>query len=327
MSYFRESFEYQPIKLFLNSNAADNVQSRGDVTFNLRKNICLPSGTIGYVSLNELTIPNTNYNINSSNNKLIITDIDGVTLEHSVDEGNYTVSQLRDNLYTAFQSSVAATFKSINLSYDDITNKFTFSSSTSGAFHITSGSTINSVLGFESDINIDFAPYNVQNTSIVTDEDVSGLVVIDNTNNVFEFMYDGGYTYSYTFPAGMYSIANIASALNVVLGRYGISVVYEPNTERVTFSSATLVKFTLKCVPYNILDELGFADDTIDHESNVGSTSCSLTSSRIVDLSGNNSFYVTTNLGLGNYSFLNSNNTGGANVLAKIQSNNRLNWY
>ena len=53
MSYFRESFEYQPIKLFLNSNAADNVQSRGDITFNLRRNICLPNGTIGYVSLNE----------------------------------------------------------------------------------------------------------------------------------------------------------------------------------------------------------------------------------------------------------------------------------
>ena len=60
MSYFHESFEYQPIKLFLNSNSADNVRSHGDVTFNLRKNICLPSGTIGYVSLNELTIPNTN---------------------------------------------------------------------------------------------------------------------------------------------------------------------------------------------------------------------------------------------------------------------------
>ena len=126
----------------------------------------------------------------------------------------------------------------------------------------------------------------MQNTSIVTDEDVSGLVVVDDTNNVFEFMYDSGHTYSYNFPAGMYNIANIASALNVVLGRYGVSVVYDNNTERVTFSSATLVKFTLKFIPNNILDELGFTDDTVDHESNVGSTSCSLISSRIVDLSG-----------------------------------------
>ena len=71
MSYFRESFEYQPIKLFLNSNSADIVRSRGDITFNLQRNINLPNGTIGYVSLNELTIPNTNYNINSSNNTLV----------------------------------------------------------------------------------------------------------------------------------------------------------------------------------------------------------------------------------------------------------------
>ena len=86
----------------MNSNAADNVWSHGDITFNLRKNICLPNGTIGYVSLNELTIPNTNYNIHSSNNKLIITDIDGVSLKHTVDEGNYTVSQLKDNINAAF---------------------------------------------------------------------------------------------------------------------------------------------------------------------------------------------------------------------------------
>ena len=62
MSYFRESFEYQPIKMFLNSNAADIISSRGDIMFNLRRDITLPSGTIGYVSLSELTIPNTNYN-------------------------------------------------------------------------------------------------------------------------------------------------------------------------------------------------------------------------------------------------------------------------
>ena len=42
-------------------------------------------------------------------------------------------------------------------------------------------------------------------------------------------------------------------------------------------------------------------------------------SSKILDLSGNNSFYVTTNLGLVNYAFLLSSFTGGANVLSKKQ--------
>ena len=48
-------------------------------------------------------------------------------------------------------------------------------------------------------------------------------------------------------------------------------------------------------------------------------TTCTLPSTKIVDLSGNNSFYVTTNLGLANYSFLNPNSKGGSNVLGKIQ--------
>ena len=77
------------------------------------------------------------------------------------------------------------------------------------------------------------------------------------------------------------SIDNIAAALHVVL--IGASVTHNPNTERITFSSATLVKFTLKCVPYNILNVLGFTNDTVDHSSNVGSTSCPLISCRIVD--------------------------------------------
>ena len=48
-------------------------------------------------------------------------------------------------------------------------------------------------------------------------------------------------------------------------------------------------------------------------------TSCTLTSQKIVDLSGNNSFYFSTNLCLGNHSFLATNNMQGQNVLAKIQ--------
>ena len=60
--YYRESFEYSPIKMFFNSNSADTIVTRGDVTFNLNRFINLPSHVIGYVSLNELTIPSTDYN-------------------------------------------------------------------------------------------------------------------------------------------------------------------------------------------------------------------------------------------------------------------------
>ena len=49
--YYRESFEYSPIKIFMNSNSADTVTNRGNVTFNLRNSINLPNNVIGYVSL------------------------------------------------------------------------------------------------------------------------------------------------------------------------------------------------------------------------------------------------------------------------------------
>ena len=54
--YYRESFEYSPIKIFMNSNSADTIANRGNVTFNLKNTIHLPNNVIGYVSLSELTI-------------------------------------------------------------------------------------------------------------------------------------------------------------------------------------------------------------------------------------------------------------------------------
>ena len=42
MSYFRESFKYQPMQMFLNSNATDIIRSCGDVTFNHRRKILQP---------------------------------------------------------------------------------------------------------------------------------------------------------------------------------------------------------------------------------------------------------------------------------------------
>ena len=96
--------------MFFNSNSADNIVSRGDVTFNLTRYINLPNNVIGYVSLNELTIPNTNYNINDSNNTLVLQDYAGVSQTFPLTPGNYTVSTLMDALNTAF-ASVLVIFK------------------------------------------------------------------------------------------------------------------------------------------------------------------------------------------------------------------------
>ena len=54
--------------MFLDTNGADIITNKGNVTFTLNQAIQLLSNVIGYVSLQELTIANTNYNINTSKN-------------------------------------------------------------------------------------------------------------------------------------------------------------------------------------------------------------------------------------------------------------------
>ena len=83
-------------------------------------------------------------------------------------------------------------------------------------------------------------------------------------------------------------------------------------------NSTTNFPFFFNIVGSTALTKLGF-NTNVDLESVISGTHCTLTSTKIVDLSGNNSFYVTTNLGLANHSFLSSNNKGGSNVLAKVQ--------
>ena len=55
-SYYRESFEFPPIRMFLDSSVADNVNNKGDVNFLLNQFIKIPNDVIGYVSLQELQI-------------------------------------------------------------------------------------------------------------------------------------------------------------------------------------------------------------------------------------------------------------------------------
>ena len=70
-TYYRESFDYPPIRMFLESGSANSITNNGNVTFTLNQQIQIPNDVVGYVSLQELTIANTNYNINIYNNMCI----------------------------------------------------------------------------------------------------------------------------------------------------------------------------------------------------------------------------------------------------------------
>ena len=99
----------------MNSNSADTTINRGNVTFNLRNSITLPKNVVGYVSLSELTMPNTKYNINSANNKLVLTDKSitsilpntkyksAINTTFSLKPGNYTVTSLKASTTQSLQ--------------------------------------------------------------------------------------------------------------------------------------------------------------------------------------------------------------------------------
>ena len=64
-TYFRESCDYPPIRMFLDSSVANSITSNGNVIFLWNQKIQFPYNVVGYVSLQEQTIiANTNYNIN-----------------------------------------------------------------------------------------------------------------------------------------------------------------------------------------------------------------------------------------------------------------------
>ena len=80
---------------------------------------------IGYVSRNELTITNTEYNINGNNNTLVLQDYAGASQSFTIQVGNYTVSTLMSALNSAFVQGVG-NFQSIIVPFSDCTNKYTF---------------------------------------------------------------------------------------------------------------------------------------------------------------------------------------------------------
>ena len=71
---------------------ANSIINNGNVTFTLNQQIQIPNDVVGYVSLQELTIANTNYNINVYNNTLVLVDNAANTFTFTITPGNYTVT-------------------------------------------------------------------------------------------------------------------------------------------------------------------------------------------------------------------------------------------
>ena len=127
----------ESIQIYLNSKTADkfNSNSIADAEYILPM-IEIGDGFHIYISLQKASIPNTFYNINSSNNILDITT--DILLRETIPEGNYNINQL-----ISYLKSILPTF---TIDYNVINNKCSFSYTS--AWIIMSSSTLLSVLGF-----------------------------------------------------------------------------------------------------------------------------------------------------------------------------------
>ena len=99
-----------------------------------------------------------------------------------------------------------------------------------------------------------------------------------------------------------------------------ITVAFRTVTNLFTFTDNTTSNtFTLLSANSTCLAAMGITQvDHISTPSYVNSM-CTLVTPQIIDLSGNNGFYFTTNLATSNYNFVTLSGGSGSNILEKIQ--------
>jgi hypothetical protein len=136
------------LQLYLNSNSADryNNNSNCDVEF-LLPLIEANSQCYIHISVQNVSIPHSFYNCNSSNNILryYLNSAPDVIQTIVIPVGNYNVNTLKSHL--------ANVMTGFTISYNSTTNKYTFSN-TSTDFTILSSSTCLALLGFKNSVSL-----------------------------------------------------------------------------------------------------------------------------------------------------------------------------
>jgi len=127
--------------IYLDSNDALISISDAEKIFYLNTPIIADAGIRILVGLNNLTIPNTIYNFNSSNNSITFTQ-GGTTEIVSVSVGNYSATTLKDALNTA----ITAAGLDITVSFDEDNAVFSF---TGGSAFTIDSATMSRQLGLK----------------------------------------------------------------------------------------------------------------------------------------------------------------------------------
>jgi len=146
------------LQLYLNSNSADiyNNNSNCDVEFQLPL-IEANSQCYINISVQNVSIPHSFYNCNSSNNILRynLNELPSEIQTIVIPGGNYNV-----NTFKSYLSSVMTGF---TLTYNSTTNKYNFYHNSSD-FTILSSSTCLALLGFKNNISLSSSSRNLNST-------------------------------------------------------------------------------------------------------------------------------------------------------------------
>ena len=170
----------ESIQIYLNSQSADkSFNGSADCEYNLPL-IEIPDGFHIYLSVVSCLIPYSFYNINNRNNVLQYS-FDGITINTlSIPIGNYNVN----SLLSVLKSKLVA----FTITYDNIKNKFTFTHPTNN-FMFMSSSTCLQILGFNNNETISsfifsLTSVNCVNVYTIRTVQVNSNLITYNINKV-----------------------------------------------------------------------------------------------------------------------------------------------
>jgi hypothetical protein len=136
---------YPSLSLFLDSENADIKESDANCAWFLNETVIVPVGTRVMISLTDFEMPYSFYNVNETNNKLVIQTTSG-TETFILPPSNYDVDNVLTTLNLQLANKETELGTLIVMTFSFSSNKFTFTSGTLD-FTITTDTTLDFELG------------------------------------------------------------------------------------------------------------------------------------------------------------------------------------
>ncbi len=261
-----------------------------DPTHNFTYNLKRTVERVSEIKVASVQIPFTYYTVKSSNNLLVIQEIDGThdLLAGVVPKGLYDAAGLVAALKTVLNSLTGRTL-TYDVTYDTTTMHLTISAGGAFSIDLLTTNNIASTLGFT--LTTGFLNGQESDTALVFDSN-GQLYVKGSSNNVIYLseVKLGGTPLQAVLTPGNYTtttfLAELKTQLNAVssiASSYTI-VTYSKNTLRLTIGNASLQFAIILTGPNNAAPMLGYTTTQILASTHIGDT--------ILNISGTNTVIV-----------------------------------